>query len=243
MAASRVRKLGTIFTRTQGLIRSGAMRREKIPVWYNVYEAFPPLDKFDVEANEPDSAQNLRKLLYPEDIIRMKFYERYGTPELINLESNVETLSQKFAKFYIAKKSSEKQKLSAGREAEGRLADKEERLADKEERLADTEERVADTEERVAATEERLAAPEERLAAPEEGGTQEKPEGESDITFENILRVFAHEHNLKMSQADVKRQKKKRRRESIQMRTLKKRKPLPADPVAILGTWDELERL
>ena len=35
----------------------------------------------------------------------------------------------------------------------------------------------------------------------------------------------------------------KRRRESIQMRTLKKRKPLPADPVAILGTWDELERL
>lgn len=47
------------------------MRREKIPVWYNVYEAFPPLDKFDVEANEPDSAQNLRKLLYPEDIIRM----------------------------------------------------------------------------------------------------------------------------------------------------------------------------
>lgn len=74
--------------------------------------------------------------------------------------------------------------------------------------MADTEERVADTEERVAATEERLAAPEERLAAPEEGGTQEKPEGESDITFENILRVFAHEHNLKMSQADVKRQKK-----------------------------------
>nr|XP_022343232.1 28S ribosomal protein S23, mitochondrial-like [Crassostrea virginica] len=229
MAASRVRKLGTIFTRTQGLIRSGAMRREKIPVWYNVYEAFPPLDKFDVEANEPDSAQNLRKLLYPEDIIRMKFYERYGTPELINLESNVETLSQKFAKFYIAKKSSEKQKLSADGEAEERLADKEERLADKEERLADTEERVAATE--------------ERLAAPEEGGTQEKPEGESDITFENILRVFAHEHNLKMSQADVKRQKKKRRRESIQMRTLKKRKPLPADPVAILGTWDELERL
>lgn len=100
----------------------------------------------------------------------------------------------RFAKFYIAKKSSEKQKLSADGEAEERLADKEERLADKEERLADTEERVAATE--------------ERLAAPEEGGTQEKPEGESDITFENILRVFAHEHNLKMSQADVKRQKK-----------------------------------
>jgi small subunit ribosomal protein S23 len=57
--------------RTQGLIRSGALRREKVPLWYNVYEAFPPLDTFNPEEKEPDTAKRIKRINYPEDLIRL----------------------------------------------------------------------------------------------------------------------------------------------------------------------------
>lgn len=49
-----------------GLIKSGA--RKERPVWYEVYEAFPPL----AEPNmfRPVPQQKIRKILYKEDVIR-----------------------------------------------------------------------------------------------------------------------------------------------------------------------------
>ncbi|RWS28163.1 hypothetical protein B4U80_04542, partial [Leptotrombidium deliense] len=42
MAASRLEKYGTIFLRTQGLLRTGAMKQAHKPLWFDVYERFPP---------------------------------------------------------------------------------------------------------------------------------------------------------------------------------------------------------
>nr|XP_034336608.1 28S ribosomal protein S23, mitochondrial-like isoform X1 [Crassostrea gigas] len=190
--------------RTQGLIRSGAMRREKIPLWFNIYEAFPPLDKFNAEEKEPDQARRIKRINYPEDLIRVKFYERYGTPEVVNLESNIDTLSQKFAKYYIANKNSmlkENPGLSESKQTEDRLKE----------------------------------------GAEGEPTSEDTPSKESQVQFEDLLRVFSHDHNLKMSAEDIRRQKKKRRQEIMQIRKLRKdNKDFKSE--SIFGTWDELER-
>ncbi|XP_061188505.1 small ribosomal subunit protein mS23-like [Saccostrea echinata] len=211
MASSRGQFLGTIYKRTQGLIRSGALRREKIPIWYNVYEAFPPLDTFDAERKEPDISSKIRRINYPEDLIRIKFYDEYSTPEVVNLDSNVDTLSQKFAKCYLAKKSSMlKQSL---------------------EELSES-----------SPKEDRVDNPvKDRLEPPLEDRKVSQPM-ESDVSFEEILRVFAHDHNLKMKEEDLRRQRKLKQRESIQMRELKRPKK-PYRSEAIVGTWDQVEKL
>lgn len=186
------------------MIRSGAMRREKIPLWFNIYEAFPPLDKFNAEEKEPDQARRIKRINYPEDLIRVKFYERYGTPEVVNLESNIDTLSQKFAKYYIANKNSmlkENPGLSESKQTEDRLKE----------------------------------------GAEGEPTSEDTPSKESQVQFEDLLRVFSHDHNLKMSAEDIRRQKKKRRQEIMQIRKLRKdNKDFKSE--SIFGTWDELER-
>ncbi|XP_062589818.1 small ribosomal subunit protein mS23-like [Saccostrea cucullata] len=215
MASSRGQFLGTIYKRTQGLIRSGALRREKIPIWYNVYEAFPPLDTFDAERKEPDISSRIKRINYPEDLIRIKFYDEYSTPEVVNLESNVDTLSQKFAKCYIAKKSS---MLKQQSEESTESSPKEDNS------LEDNGEN---------SLEERLkSSAEERGRGP----------SESDVSFEKILKVFAHDHNLRMKEEDLRRQRKLKQRESIQMRELKRPKK-PYRSEAIVGTWDQIEKL
>ncbi|KAG8041212.1 hypothetical protein G9C98_002200 [Cotesia typhae] len=57
MAQSRLERIGTIFTRVQSLLKSGAVKWEDKPIWYDVYEAFPPkneprYDRTGVSGNE-----------------------------------------------------------------------------------------------------------------------------------------------------------------------------------------------
>lgn len=87
MAGSRLHKVGDIFTRTTSLIRSGAKKREDRPLWYDVYEAFPPLQAPTYERSKPTS-HNIRQIFYPEDVIRAKFYRKYGSPGTINLDES-----------------------------------------------------------------------------------------------------------------------------------------------------------
>lgn len=54
--------------RVKGLLRSGAMKPEDKPIWYEVYEAFPP--KVEPQFNRKAPDINIRQILYPEDIIR-----------------------------------------------------------------------------------------------------------------------------------------------------------------------------
>ena len=80
MAQSRLELIGTIYSRVTGLIKSGAIKSEQIPLWYSVYETFPP--KYEPRFDRVDE-KPVRKILYQEDIIRAKYYKTYGNSSLI----------------------------------------------------------------------------------------------------------------------------------------------------------------
>ena len=96
MAQSRLEKIGTIFSRLQGLRKSGAIKSEQVlgapqvrirpdvledttfshnlrqvPIWAEVYEAFPP--KYEPRWDATDSEMPVRKILYREDRVRAQY--------------------------------------------------------------------------------------------------------------------------------------------------------------------------
>ncbi|XP_023238079.1 28S ribosomal protein S23, mitochondrial-like isoform X1 [Centruroides sculpturatus] len=109
MAGSRLEKLGTIFSRLYkfkitgfllinvncirmtGLLRSGALKKEDKPTWYDIYKAFPPLIEpiFKREVSEKEITQ----IFYPEDVYRAKFYRKYGS-DIIDMADTSPTLSE-----------------------------------------------------------------------------------------------------------------------------------------------------
>jgi small subunit ribosomal protein S23 len=68
MCASKFQFILMFFCRVQGLIRSGALKEADKPIWFEVYEAFPP--KVEPVYERPEPKQEVQQLLYPEDIIR-----------------------------------------------------------------------------------------------------------------------------------------------------------------------------
>ncbi|XP_068206588.1 small ribosomal subunit protein mS23 [Palaemon carinicauda] len=100
MASNRLEKIGTIFTRTTGLLKSGAMKPADKPLWYDVYEAFPPKlePRFDRKVQE----KPIRNILYPEDVVRAQFYKKFSSPGTIRLseDSHRPTLCQLFVEEY-----------------------------------------------------------------------------------------------------------------------------------------------
>jgi small subunit ribosomal protein S23 len=65
MANSRLEKIGTIFSRVNGLIKSGALRYEERPLWFDVYQKYPP----DVEPkfDQKPEFKPIRPIFYAED--------------------------------------------------------------------------------------------------------------------------------------------------------------------------------
>lgn len=59
--------------RTSGLLRSGALKYEERPLWYDVYAAFPPhvQPRFD----RPAPNVEIRQIFYEEDQIRAKYHK------------------------------------------------------------------------------------------------------------------------------------------------------------------------
>uniref|UniRef100_A0A6B2EBL2 Small ribosomal subunit protein mS23 n=1 Tax=Phlebotomus kandelakii TaxID=1109342 RepID=A0A6B2EBL2_9DIPT len=99
MAHSRLEKIGTIFTRTNGLLRSGAMRPEDKPLWYDIYKAFPP--KAEPRYDRPVPNTTVRDIFYPEDAIRAKFHKLSKTQGTINLaDTKSKTHCQQFIEIY-----------------------------------------------------------------------------------------------------------------------------------------------
>ncbi|XP_045133094.1 28S ribosomal protein S23, mitochondrial-like [Portunus trituberculatus] len=100
MAGSRLEKIGTIFTRATGLLKSGAVKPQDKPLWYDVYEAFPP--RYEPHYDRSHIRKEIKQIFYPEDVIRGKFYRKYGSPGIINLsETNARSsLCQLFVAEY-----------------------------------------------------------------------------------------------------------------------------------------------
>ncbi|XP_071446101.1 small ribosomal subunit protein mS23 [Hetaerina americana] len=99
MAWSRLEKIGTIFTRVNGLIRSGALKEDDKPLWFDLYKRFPPIEepRFD----RPAKNVPVRKIFYPEDEVRAKFHRLYGGRNRENLaDPKTETKCQQFIKTY-----------------------------------------------------------------------------------------------------------------------------------------------
>ncbi|KAK8771944.1 hypothetical protein V5799_024811 [Amblyomma americanum] len=88
MAGSRIYKLGSIFTRVEGLVKAGGMQPSEQPLWLDVYRAFPPLEEPSfyrtVTATSP-----VRSILYPEDVARMQFYREHGNTS-VDLQNTTE---------------------------------------------------------------------------------------------------------------------------------------------------------
>ncbi|XP_008277197.1 small ribosomal subunit protein mS23 isoform X2 [Stegastes partitus] len=80
MAGSRLERFGTVFTRVRDLMRSGVIKQSEKPIWYDVYEAFPP--KRDPRYVKPHARHDIKKqetvseIFYREDKVRA-FVEKY----------------------------------------------------------------------------------------------------------------------------------------------------------------------
>ncbi|EDW75778.1 uncharacterized protein Dwil_GK15119 [Drosophila willistoni] len=99
MAQSRLEKIGTIFTRVQGLLRAGAMRPEDKPIWYDVYAAFPP--KAEPSFDRPAAVVPIRNIFYKEDVTRAKLHKQNKPSETISLfDHKRQTQSQQFLQIY-----------------------------------------------------------------------------------------------------------------------------------------------
>ncbi|XP_011313405.1 28S ribosomal protein S23, mitochondrial [Fopius arisanus] len=98
MAQSRLERIGTIYSRISSLMKGGAMKFEDKPLWYNIYEAFPPKlePRFDrVAPNIP-----VREIFYKEDVVRAKFQSEHNR-FTINLHSQgTQSQTQKFLDIY-----------------------------------------------------------------------------------------------------------------------------------------------
>uniref|UniRef100_UPI0037E920AC small ribosomal subunit protein mS23 n=1 Tax=Semicossyphus pulcher TaxID=241346 RepID=UPI0037E920AC len=105
MAGSRLEKFGTVFTRVRDLMRSGVIKSSNKPIWYDIYEAFPP--KRDPLHVTPQSRSWNRKqetvpeIFYREDEVRAKFYKLYmpGRPFDLSKSTFVSTC-QRFVDKY-----------------------------------------------------------------------------------------------------------------------------------------------
>ncbi|KAM9813112.1 28S ribosomal protein S23, mitochondrial [Syngnathus typhle] len=111
MAGSRLERIGTVFTRVRDLMRSGVIKQTEKPIWYDVYEAFPP--KRQPLYVKPHTRSRVRKpdpvpeIFYTEDQVRAKFYEQYGMgPRPFDFsKSNFVSTCQRFVDKYAELKS------------------------------------------------------------------------------------------------------------------------------------------
>lgn len=99
MASSRLERIGTIYSRVNGLLKAGVMKWEDRPIWYDVYKAFPPYDEPRYDRPEPNMP--LKPIFYPEDEIRAQFHKTNKNLGIVYLsDMNSKTTTQKFIQFY-----------------------------------------------------------------------------------------------------------------------------------------------
>ncbi|XP_046818681.1 28S ribosomal protein S23, mitochondrial [Vespa crabro] len=85
MAQTRVEKVGTIYTRISSLIYGGAKAETGKPLWYTIYEAFPP--KYEPKYDRVTPYIPIRPIYYKEDVIRARFHQDCKNLDLINLSN------------------------------------------------------------------------------------------------------------------------------------------------------------
>ncbi|KAK0068810.1 28S ribosomal protein S23 mitochondrial [Biomphalaria pfeifferi] len=93
MAGSRREKLGSILSRLTGLMQSGALSSEERPIWYDIVKTLPP---------KPSPPQKeVPIIFYPEDFVRVHFYEKFVQTDPVMLTTHMKTIPQRFIDKYI----------------------------------------------------------------------------------------------------------------------------------------------
>ncbi|XP_074604987.1 mitochondrial ribosomal protein S23 [Brevipalpus obovatus] len=100
MAQSRLPKFSHILDRMEGLIKSGVVKFENRPIWYDVLKSFPPSIWPDWLRPEPKYIE--KPIFYPEDRIRAHFFKTFNAPGIIDLtDSSRRPPSEIFIEKYI----------------------------------------------------------------------------------------------------------------------------------------------
>lgn len=84
-----------LYKRTSGLLRSGALKYDERPLWYDVYAAFPPhvQPRFD----RPAPNVEVRQIFYEEDRIRAKYHKNNKHVGSVDMsDRNQRTQTQQF---------------------------------------------------------------------------------------------------------------------------------------------------
>ncbi|KAM4844800.1 small ribosomal subunit protein mS23 [Thomomys bottae] len=104
MAGSRLETIGNVFTRTRDLLRASVLKEK--PLWYDVYEAFPPLKEPQFQRPRlryGKAKAPIQDIFYHEDRIRARFYSTYGSGQkafdLFN--PNFKSTCQRFVEQYL----------------------------------------------------------------------------------------------------------------------------------------------
>jgi len=96
---TRKERYGSIFFRVTGLIRSGQLKWDDRPLWYDVYAAHPPHYEPKWDARKPNHDKPVTPIFYREDVDRARFYKDFGSAGVISLTNNEnQSLGQKFRK-------------------------------------------------------------------------------------------------------------------------------------------------
>ncbi|XP_043239692.1 probable 28S ribosomal protein S23, mitochondrial [Amphibalanus amphitrite] len=66
-----------------GLIRSGSLNANDRPLWYDIYEAFPP--RLEPRFDRPIKVKPVQPIFYQEDSVRARFQQEYGSPGTLQL--------------------------------------------------------------------------------------------------------------------------------------------------------------
>ncbi|XP_030024948.1 28S ribosomal protein S23, mitochondrial [Manduca sexta] len=100
MASSRLERIGTIYTRVEGLLTKGALKPDDRPLWFDVYRAFPPKTEPKFAKPKPE-IKPIRPILYKEDAIRAKFHSNgYGLATVNLLSQSTETQTKRLIQQY-----------------------------------------------------------------------------------------------------------------------------------------------
>jgi len=106
MAGSRRETVGTLLTRIRGLLKSGALKYEERPLWYDIVTAKPP--------KPVPEAKPVPKMLYPEDFVRVHFYQTYSDPHPETLgEGTRQSGPQRFIDKYLELQESQPKDVSS----------------------------------------------------------------------------------------------------------------------------------
>ncbi|ODM99914.1 28S ribosomal protein S23, mitochondrial [Orchesella cincta] len=103
MAGSRLDRIGTIFSRTTGLMKAGAIKYQDRPLWYDIYRVFPP--KYEPHIDREPEKKEINDVLYREDKNRALYFKKFGlnpggVPRVLG-DRNFQEHSQSFIKICL----------------------------------------------------------------------------------------------------------------------------------------------